>query len=115
MSVKQYQILQPLSRKSSLTKRGSIMGSKRVIGLKRSVNSIIRKSGRESMLVLDDQQSQQQQQQQNYQVKFEFARYFSRNPRFLIKQSFRLPLLRHPLHQTQTHYHHHHYLLQDPA
>ncbi|KAK4521507.1 Tubulin beta chain (Beta tubulin) [Mucor velutinosus] len=52
-SVKNYQILQPLSRKSSLSKRGSILGNRRVIGLKRSVNSIIRKSGRESMLVLD--------------------------------------------------------------
>lgn len=54
-SVKQYQILQPLSRKSSLSRRGSIMGSKRVIGIKRSVNSIIRKSGRESTLFPDDQ------------------------------------------------------------
>ncbi len=54
-SVKQYQILQPLSRKSSLSRRGSIMGSKRVIGIKRSVNSIIRKSGRESTLLPDDQ------------------------------------------------------------
>lgn len=53
ISVKNYQILQPLSRKSSLSKRGSILGNRRVIGLKRSVNSIIRKSGRESMLVLD--------------------------------------------------------------
>ena len=31
------------------------MGNKRVIGIKRSVNSIIRKSGRESMLVSDNQ------------------------------------------------------------
>lgn len=54
ISVKNYQILQPLSRKSSLNKRGSILGNRRVIGLKRSVNSIIRKSGRESMLVLDN-------------------------------------------------------------
>lgn len=53
-SVKQYQILQPLSRETSLTKRSSIMG-KRVIGIKRSVNSIIRKSGRESMMMLEDQ------------------------------------------------------------
>lgn len=53
ISVKNYQILQPLSRKSSLSKRGSILGNRRVIGLKRSVNSIIRKSGRESILVLD--------------------------------------------------------------
>ncbi|KAF1799806.1 hypothetical protein FB192DRAFT_1286040 [Mucor lusitanicus] len=53
ISVKNYQILQPLSRKTSLSKRGSILGNRRVIGLKRSVNSIIRKSGRESMLVLD--------------------------------------------------------------
>ncbi|KAG2197608.1 hypothetical protein INT47_006671 [Mucor saturninus] len=52
VSVKQYQILQPLGRKSSLTKRSSMMG-KRVIGIKRSVNSIIRKSGRESIM-LDD-------------------------------------------------------------
>lgn len=52
ISVKQYQILQPLSRKTSLTKRSSMMG-KRVIGIKRSVNSIIRKSGRESIM-LDD-------------------------------------------------------------
>lgn len=50
ISVKQYQILQPLSRKPSQGRRNSIMGSKRVIGIKRSVNSIIRKSGRESML-----------------------------------------------------------------
>ncbi|RCI06880.1 hypothetical protein CU098_010544 [Rhizopus stolonifer] len=55
ISVKHYQILQPLSRKTSLSKRGSILGSRRVIGIKRSVNSIIRKSGRESMLILDGQ------------------------------------------------------------
>lgn len=55
ISVKQYQILQPLSRKTSLSKRSSIMGNKRVIGIKRSVNSIIRKSGRESMMMLEDQ------------------------------------------------------------
>ncbi|KAG0175135.1 hypothetical protein DFQ29_007236 [Apophysomyces sp. BC1021] len=53
-------ILQPLSRRPSnnnrqpLDKRGSILGGRRVIGLKRSVNSIIRKSGRESMLAPDD-------------------------------------------------------------
>lgn len=55
-SVKQYQILQPLSRKSSMSRRNSIMGSKRVIGIKRSVNSIIRKSGRESAVFSEDQQ-----------------------------------------------------------
>ncbi|KAI8639739.1 hypothetical protein BD408DRAFT_434851 [Parasitella parasitica] len=53
ISVKNYQILQPLSRKSSTGKRGSLLGNSRVIGLKRSVNSIIRKSGRESMLAID--------------------------------------------------------------
>jgi hypothetical protein len=53
ISVKNYQILQPLTRKISLTKRGSILGSRRVIGLKRSVNSIIRKSGRESMVAVE--------------------------------------------------------------
>ncbi len=54
ISVKHYQILQPLSRKSSLNKRSSILGSRRVLGLKRSVNSIIRKSGRESVFSIDD-------------------------------------------------------------
>lgn len=53
ISVKNYQILQPLTRKTSLSKRGSILGSRRVIGLKRSVNSIIRKSGRESMMATE--------------------------------------------------------------
>jgi hypothetical protein len=53
ISVKNYQILQPLTRKTSLSKRGSILGSRRVIGLKRSVNSIIRKSGRESMMAAE--------------------------------------------------------------
>ncbi|CEP17034.1 hypothetical protein [Parasitella parasitica] len=56
-SVKNYQILQPLSRKSSTNKRGSLLGNSRVIGLKRSVNSIIRKSGRESMLAIDGHDS----------------------------------------------------------
>ncbi|GAA5800087.1 hypothetical protein HPULCUR_005509 [Helicostylum pulchrum] len=55
ISVKQYQILQPLSRKTSIGRRSSMMG-KRVIGIKRSVNSIIRKSGRESMLAPPDDQ-----------------------------------------------------------
>ncbi|KAI9478607.1 MAG: hypothetical protein EXX96DRAFT_482960 [Benjaminiella poitrasii] len=54
ISVKHYQILQPLSRKTSLNKRSSILGGRRVIGLKRSVNSIIRKSGRESMFFQDN-------------------------------------------------------------
>ncbi|KAI8877175.1 hypothetical protein K501DRAFT_337592 [Backusella circina FSU 941] len=54
LSVKQYQILQPLSRQPSVTRRTSILGGKRVVGLKKSVNSIIRKSGRESM-ILEDQ------------------------------------------------------------
>ncbi|KAI9365144.1 hypothetical protein BD770DRAFT_357106 [Pilaira anomala] len=67
ISVKQYQILQPLSRKPSHGRRNSIMGSKRVIGIKRSVNSIIRKSGRESMLASSNNtEDQQQQQQQQY-------------------------------------------------
>ncbi|KAI8394319.1 uncharacterized protein BYT42DRAFT_554203 [Radiomyces spectabilis] len=60
-SVKQYQILQPLARRPStngqhLEKRGSILGGRRVIGLKRSVNSIIRKSARESMLISEENQ-----------------------------------------------------------
>lgn len=54
-SVKQYQILQPLKRKTSLVKRGSILGNRRVAGLKRSVNSIIRKSGIvDSMIIPED-------------------------------------------------------------
>ncbi|KAI9490011.1 hypothetical protein BDB00DRAFT_839765 [Zychaea mexicana] len=59
-SVKQYQILQPLTRKSSMhdfvEKRGSILGGKRVVGLKRSVGSIIRRSARESMLFPEEVQ-----------------------------------------------------------
>ncbi|KAI8142534.1 hypothetical protein BJV82DRAFT_615215 [Fennellomyces sp. T-0311] len=59
-SVKQYQILQPLTRKASMQefpeKRGSILGGKRVVGLKRSVGSIIRRSGRESMLFPEEVQ-----------------------------------------------------------
>jgi hypothetical protein len=55
LSVKQYQILQPLSRQPSVTRRTSILGGKRVVGLKKSVNSIIRKSGRESTMILEDQ------------------------------------------------------------
>ncbi|KAG2217575.1 hypothetical protein INT45_004928 [Circinella minor] len=59
-SVKQYQILQPLTRKSSIQespeKRGSILGGKRVVGLKRSVGSIIRRSARESMLFPEEVQ-----------------------------------------------------------
>lgn len=55
ISVKQYQILQPLSGKPALTKRASLLGNKRVVGLKRRVNSIISKSGRESILILDNQ------------------------------------------------------------
>ncbi|KAI7875801.1 hypothetical protein K492DRAFT_182339 [Lichtheimia hyalospora FSU 10163] len=48
-SVKQYQILQPLSRRSTIAhdpfdKRGSILNGRRVVGLKRSVGSIIRRS-----------------------------------------------------------------------
>lgn len=57
-SVKQYQILQPLSRKPShhgaSEKRGSLLGSRRVVGLKRSVGSIIRRSGRESMVMTEE-------------------------------------------------------------
>jgi hypothetical protein len=52
LSVKHYQILQPLSQQES-SKRTSLLGSRRVVGLKRSVGSIIRKSGRESMLIPD--------------------------------------------------------------
>ncbi|KAG0744520.1 hypothetical protein G6F57_006377 [Rhizopus arrhizus] len=44
-SVKQFQILQPLTRKTNLVKRNSILGNPRVVGLKKSVNSMIRKSG----------------------------------------------------------------------
>ncbi|ORE15747.1 hypothetical protein BCV71DRAFT_228517 [Rhizopus microsporus] len=64
-SVKQYQILQPLTRKTSLVKRGSILGGRRVVGLKRSVNSIIRKSGiTDSMMLPDDFQPTSPVQQQ---------------------------------------------------
>lgn len=45
MSVKQFQILQPLAGKTNLAKRTSILGNRRVVGLKRGMNSIIRKSG----------------------------------------------------------------------
>ncbi|CAO3679790.1 unnamed protein product [Rhizopus stolonifer] len=45
ISVKQFQILQPLAGKTNLTKRTSILGNRRVVGLKRGMNSIIRKSG----------------------------------------------------------------------
>ncbi|KAI8357344.1 hypothetical protein EDC96DRAFT_514997 [Choanephora cucurbitarum] len=54
-SVKHYQILQPLGKDSHLTKRGSILRGRRVIGIKRSVHSIIRKSARESMLITETQ------------------------------------------------------------
>lgn len=49
LSVKHYQILQPLSE--GREKRTSILGSRRAAGIKRSVGSIIRKSGRESMFL----------------------------------------------------------------
>ncbi|OBZ88605.1 PH and SEC7 domain-containing protein C11E3.11c [Choanephora cucurbitarum] len=54
-SVKHYQILQPLGKDSHLTKRGSILRGRRVIGIKRSVHSIIRKSARESILMTETQ------------------------------------------------------------
>lgn len=57
LSVKHYQILQPLSREEDSIKRTSILGSRRVGGIKRSVGSIIRKSGRESMLLPDNNSS----------------------------------------------------------
>ncbi|KAI7870410.1 hypothetical protein BDF14DRAFT_1979932 [Spinellus fusiger] len=50
LSVKQNQILQPLSRTEHiLEKRSSILSGKRVTDMRRSVNGMMRKSGRESM------------------------------------------------------------------
>ncbi|KAI8984095.1 hypothetical protein BDF20DRAFT_365079 [Mycotypha africana] len=67
VSVKQHQILQPLngSRNGGGTtsnKRTSILYGNRskVLGLKRSVNSMIRKSARESMLMFEQLEQQQQ-------------------------------------------------------
>ncbi|KAI8994801.1 hypothetical protein BDB01DRAFT_774119 [Pilobolus umbonatus] len=51
-SVKHHQILQPLNGKpTTLQKRSSLLGGRKTIGIKRSVHSMIRKSGRESMIV----------------------------------------------------------------
>lgn len=71
ISVKNYQILQPSQNQQeanndlnsdflyptpSVSKRMSMMGGKRMIDIKRSLNTMIHKSGstRESMLFLDD-------------------------------------------------------------
>ncbi|KAI8096876.1 uncharacterized protein BX664DRAFT_356186 [Halteromyces radiatus] len=53
ISVKNYQILQPLSDGNSTTAKGT--GLRHVVSLKRGVNSIIRRAGRESMMMMPNE------------------------------------------------------------
>ncbi|KAI9254890.1 hypothetical protein BY458DRAFT_520605 [Sporodiniella umbellata] len=53
LSVKQHQILQPLSQQSA-KRKSSLLGNRRVAGLKRSVNSMIRKSGIVDSMILPE-------------------------------------------------------------
>ena len=59
-------------------KRGSILGGKRVVGLKRSVGSIIRRSARESMLFPEEVQVQQNGQLIYFSLKKKNSK-FSKN------------------------------------
>lgn len=62
-SVKQYQILQPMSTQQLASQQAqdsipdrtsTLLNARRVVGLKRSVGSIIRRSGRESTFLVDE-------------------------------------------------------------